>query len=402
MPKATTTQRESWDRALGPDGKRKKISEGTARRVWIAAGGRCTFCGKNLVWDETTGKQVLIGQLAHIVGATKTDGSPRGRFPLDLRRRQDAENLMLLCYDQHHVIDDASIWDLYSVERLHELKRQHEDRMRQMTSMTIERSSTVLRLVGKIGDISIDLSDDVVESAMLERNAFPDYKLRGSGALYEIDVRNHAAYESDTYWRATAAVVKEKGLELAKAMEARAVGKVSVFALARIPLLVELGNVLGEASRVELYPHRKSDTGGYGWSEESEPLVFESTELQAGSSEPKVAVLVSVTGRVDRNRMPTDFDDSWRVIEIAAASGAVAPGLDRSEATLNNFREAWAQLLADLESVTGLEAISVFAAAPATFAITLGRCLIRGRSPSLHVYDLFEDGQFHLALEVTR
>lgn len=402
MAETTKKRRESWDRALGPDGKRTKIPEATARRVWIAAGGRCTFCGKNLVWDEVTGKQVLVGQLAHIVGATEATGSPRGRFPLDLRRRHEAENLMLLCYDQHHVIDNESIWDLYSVDRLRELKREHEDRMRQMTSMTIARSTTVLRLVGRVGDVAIDLSDDAVEAALLERNYFPDYKLRGIGALFEIDVRNHADYESDTYWQSAAAAVREKGHELRRSMDAHTVSRVSVLALARIPLLVELGNVIGEASRVELYPHRKSGTGGFGWSEETAHVTFKTTELQRGTSPAKVAVLVSATGRVDRGRLPATFDSEWTLLEIEPANGAVGPGLDRSQATIESFRDTWAKLLASLESVPGLESVALFAAAPATLAITLGRCLIRGRSPSLLVFDLFEDGEYHPTLEVAR
>lgn len=96
---------------------------------------------------------------------------------------------MLLCYDQHRVIDDASLWDLYSVEELRRLKHEHENRIRQVTSIGIERSSTILRLVGSVGAVAVDLSDDTVEEALLERGLFPDYKLRGVGDCFEIDVR---------------------------------------------------------------------------------------------------------------------------------------------------------------------------------------------------------------------
>lgn len=403
MAGKTAQSSGSWDSALEPDGKRKKIPEATARRVWIAAGGRCTFCGRNLLWDETTGKLVLIGQLAHIVGATEGKKSPRGTFALPWRRRHEAENLMLLCYDQHHVIDDETMWDVYGVERLRELKNQHEDRILRMTSMTIERSSTVLRLVGAVGQVAVDLSDDAVEEALLERNRFPDYKLRGVGDQFEIDLRGYAGEVegSATYWRAAADRIEEKAAELRQGMAAGLVSRVSVLALARIPLLVALGNALGEASRVELYPARKSGTGGFGWSDEAGPLKFQVAEVQNGTVPTKVAVLVSVTGTVDRTKTAAHLDDTWTVYELRPEGVAPAPGLDRSQATIANFHTAWAQLLADFEQVQGLDTIALFPAVPATLAITLGRCLVRGRLPAVSVYDLV-DGEYHPTLEVAR
>lgn len=393
----------SWDSALEPDGKRKKIPEATARRVWIAAGGRCTFCGRNLLWDETTGKQVLIGQLAHIVGATQGKKSPRGTFALPWRRRHEAENLMLLCYDQHHVIDDKSMWEVYSVEDLRRLKAEHEDRMRRVTSMGIERSSTVLRLVGDVGVVPVDLSDDAVEEALLERGLFPDYKLRELGDPFEIDVRGYpgASAASSNYWQTAAEKIEEKVAELRQGVTADLVNKVSVLAMARIPLLVALGNELGEAGRVELYPARKNGSGGFGWSPEQSPTDFEAPQVQSGTDPTKVAVLVSVTGSVDRAAAGVHLGSAWTIFELRPAGVAPTSGLDRSQATIDNFRTAWAQLLADLEQVPNLTSVALFPAVPVTFAITLGRCLVRGRSPALTVYDL-ADGQYHLALEVAR
>src|SRR5689334_13824016 len=99
------------------------MPERVARRVWVAAGGRCTFCNRYLLEDEFTGQPVAIGQLAHIVGWTDADGSPRGRDELDLAERNEADNLMLLCHDQHKVIDAQSLWELYTADELRTIKR---------------------------------------------------------------------------------------------------------------------------------------------------------------------------------------------------------------------------------------------------------------------------------------
>jgi hypothetical protein len=63
--------------AVDRAGGRVAVSDLDARRVWVASGGRCTFCKEFLAEDETTGQPVYTGQLAHIVGATAEKGSPR-------------------------------------------------------------------------------------------------------------------------------------------------------------------------------------------------------------------------------------------------------------------------------------------------------------------------------------
>jgi hypothetical protein len=65
-------------RVVAPDGETRTVSDRTALRVWVAAGGRCTMCNRHLVDDGYTSADVSVGQLAHIVGWSKASGSPRG------------------------------------------------------------------------------------------------------------------------------------------------------------------------------------------------------------------------------------------------------------------------------------------------------------------------------------
>lgn len=81
------------NQAIGPDGRTRTVPERVARRVWVAAGGRCTICNRYLLDDETTGQDVIIGQLAHIVGWSTADGSPRGSEDLDAAVRNEADKL---------------------------------------------------------------------------------------------------------------------------------------------------------------------------------------------------------------------------------------------------------------------------------------------------------------------
>lgn len=121
------------NKAIGPDGQTRTVSERVSRRVWVAAGGRCTICNRYLLNDETTGQDVMIGQLAHIVGWSTADGSPRGFEDLAVEMRNEPDNLLLLCYDQHKVVDDKSLWTVYDADTLRAMKREHETRVAMST-----------------------------------------------------------------------------------------------------------------------------------------------------------------------------------------------------------------------------------------------------------------------------
>ncbi len=74
-----------------------------------------------------------LGELAHIVGQGVGARSPRGGYPLDPGLRDEADNLMLLCANQHGEIDAQGALDVFTVERLRRLKQEHEDRIRHLT-----------------------------------------------------------------------------------------------------------------------------------------------------------------------------------------------------------------------------------------------------------------------------
>ena len=63
-----------------------------------------------------------MGQMCHIVARSKY--GPRGTEPLDSKERGDYDNLILLCRNDHGIIDnDVNLWP---VSRLVTLKIEHE------------------------------------------------------------------------------------------------------------------------------------------------------------------------------------------------------------------------------------------------------------------------------------
>jgi hypothetical protein len=99
------------------------ISERTRKTLWVKAGGRCSICQKQVVTDaEADGDDPSVyGEECHIVA--RSPGGPRAGTIED----QDGyRNLILLCRKHHKQVDDQPVH--FTVERLHQIKRDHETR----------------------------------------------------------------------------------------------------------------------------------------------------------------------------------------------------------------------------------------------------------------------------------
>lgn len=377
------------NRVIGPGGHTRTVSERAARRVWVAAGGRCTICNRYLLEDETTGQDVMIGQLAHIVGWSTACGSPRGSQSLGAALRNEADNLMLLCYDQHKVIDEKSLWAMYDTDTLRSMKRLHESRVRDLTGMGYDRSTTVLRVVGGIHDQAIDLTDARVRDALFAHNRFPDWTLRGSDE-YEVDLRTLPGEREGTsvYWASAHAYLDERLSRLRTMIAKGSITHLSIFPLARIPVLILLGTLLDDTIPVDLYPKRRDGDEGWGWTSTAAHIGFGFTQVRVGNDLSKVALLVSVSGSIDQDRLPNGVDDRYTIYEIRPTGALPAPGLIGSADALDAFSRTWREVLATVEAQhPGVQNLPTFSAVPAAAAVSMGRHLMRAAHPPLHIYD---------------
>ena len=100
------------------------ISIKTHKMLWGRSGNKCAICKTDLAEDFTeTDDFSILGQEAHIV-ARETNGA-RGISELSEIDRDKYANLILLCQKDHKIIDDHE--ELYTVEKLKELKQSHLD-----------------------------------------------------------------------------------------------------------------------------------------------------------------------------------------------------------------------------------------------------------------------------------
>lgn len=115
-------------------------SQKDQRLLFQRSGNRCAFPGCTKVLDcpaSPLDDAVVLAEVAHIVSSRP--GGPRSEYPLPLEERDKYDNLILLCEEHHHLVDNQP--HTYTVERLRQVKADHEKLMLEATGRAVEARS---------------------------------------------------------------------------------------------------------------------------------------------------------------------------------------------------------------------------------------------------------------------
>src|SRR5690606_36034013 len=82
-----------------------------------------------------TDDESLVGEACHIV-ASSPEG-PRGQSPMTQEQRDKLANLILLCNVHHKQVDDQP--NVFSVERLIDIKAAHEEWVRTQLNFDVQK-----------------------------------------------------------------------------------------------------------------------------------------------------------------------------------------------------------------------------------------------------------------------
>ena len=382
--------------------RRRGIPEGERRKVWVRSGGRCAVCNADLMEGRLTRREFALGDLAHIVGQHQTAGSPRGLTDLPEDERDKADNLMLICKGEHAEIDRAGSLDVMTVEKLRKLKRDHEDRIRYLTGLAPNQSTVVLRMVGRVRGNAVELTRDSATTAILRSsNRFPDYRLCLDRHGIEIDLRQlpgEPVADHRYYSAAKAAIDEVIDHKLVEGVVRENIAHLSVFAFARIPLLVYLGSRLDDTIPTEIYQrHRAGETWEWPQTAEASDFLVQSPTSLAGASE---AVLVlNVSGTIQPQELPANLLDLPTFL-FQPDGELPQPDVMASRKTLQAFETKARSLLSGMEAAgKSVRRLHVFPALSLSAAIVLGRVVDPHVHPTLVMYDRTTSG-YQPALEI--
>jgi hypothetical protein len=376
-------------------------TEKTTRILLVRSAGRCAVCYRELLISETTWRDVYLGERAHIVGRSTSPGSPRGQHHLDESSRDEPENLVLLCGTCHDDADHQDNLDTLTVTHLRSMKAAHEARIAQILSIPPGNNTAVLRMHGVIGANGAHVDRAAAGAAVIERGRYARFPLSHDISGVEIDLRRQSDPNPGNvaYYRTCQGIIDRViDRQLAPAIELGEIHHLSVFALARWPLLVHLGLRVGDKVDSDIYQRHRA-TEGWAWPADGEDNRFDWHLVRDGEGDEVVLVL-SMSAAVHASEIPEGLTEC-AVYRITPA-GDVTPHYDiiGTPDSLKSAERALRDVLADIEQHRkSTRNLHVLGAAPTSVCTSLGRALTAGVHPHVVLYDRV-DAIYRPAMEV--
>ncbi|MEV6357303.1 SAVED domain-containing protein [Streptomyces hydrogenans] len=371
------------------------------------------LCNTYLLEGVMSGRTLPLGQVAHIVGQSTDPRSPRGGDPLGKALRDEADNLMLLCAQQHLEIDAKAALDVFTVEWLRRVKQEHEDRVRHLTALGPERATTVVRMVGSVHGNAVELSRETAAEAVTADRRFPLYLESYTRHGVEIDLRHIPGEQAGAVWNAEAAAEASRHYyrqataviddavrnRLGPGIERETVQHVSVFGFARLPLLVYLGSRLDDTVPTDIYQRHRHEQS-WAWPAESGPATeFAAHRVQAGPDGDEAVVVVNISGVITSHEIPRELSGLPHY-EVRPVSAQAGPDILRCRASLRQLEETLRMFFARLErEAKSLRRLHVLPAIPLSAAVALGRAHHPQVHPQLVIYERLA-GSYAPTLEV--
>lgn len=354
---------------------RATIPSATKQALWIAAAGRCQFrgCNKPVSRDFLTKRAAKVGELAHII-ADSPDGA-RGVAGLSEKLADDANNLMLACYDCHARVDRNGKDNEYTAAQLQAMKREHETRIELIYSAVGVTDSLPIMMSFPIGTHVPVIDIRQVHFAMLENSR---YTRAPRTPHIHIDRGDFDVLDSsEEFWPRAEAALQAIFEQRIRPVLTEKHGPIhlTVAAFAPIPMLMKLGALLGdkiETTVLDLPVER------WLWDVRANCLAPNYRFDVPRQLPREVSVVVNISG------LATWPDTRMPVVEFHAE--VPGRGIIRTETHVLEFRRQFNAFLNALNTA-GVRVMHVFPATPLSASVEIGRLLLPKIFEEVHVWE---------------
>ena len=289
---------------------------------------------------------------------------------------------MLLCPIHHKLIDARETESKYPASLLREMKKEHEDRIRLVTSADAERKSQVVIYQAAIGrELPFLITADEANFAIL-----PDrYPLKSEPT--NISSFSEASDTKKGTWEEKLEDLTTKfKASIAPGLQKEQNAHVSVFALAPIPLLVQLGALLSKADVTFYHPRLRKE--GWKWKPDTEDS-FDFVVKRPEEKKKKVALVLSISGTITPDRVTSVLGKDCSIWEITVDEAFRNVGSITTLAQLKKWGVTVARVIDEIKAAhCESKEICIFPAIPAPCALELGHRRFNKADLPWVMYDL--------------
>lgn len=370
----------------------------TRQIVWVRAGGLCVRC-KSDVLDEAV-SLIPLGEVAHAAGRSDDASAPRPMPEMPEDERNAPENLLLLCKPCHKIVDDELGQQIYGVDTLLEMKREHERNVRHLLSLMRASSTLVVRVVGTLHGQQTSVARLDAAALAAQRHRVPVYLPRLHHADLEVDLTG-VKEEDPTYWDWCRRTIEDSTHELKHALASGLTDHVTLFGFARMPLLVLLGWCLDDNFEVDVV-HLSHEEPRWLPVPDASSYEFEvQVDPADDDGRPEALLVLRLSGDPDYAAFPDETRNLLRVT-VQPTDGQTRRDIADAEASQIRIARTITQGLDRIEGeLKTPHVLHVLGAAPNDSLIQLGRVIDPGTFPTVRVYDR-QDGTYQQVYDLAR
>lgn len=353
---------------------RKPIPERIRFQLVARAAGRCEYpgCNKALYEDELTKGPGNITNYAHIIPCK--ENGPRGaetkhERPADV---DTLDNLILLCWEHHKEIDTMPVPPKYSASELRRYKREHEQRIFLTTSIKEERKSFIVSYSARIAQRDTFISKEDARLALLPRY----YPAQNDIIDLSPELPNTLQQE-EWYQSAVKDLCSRYNDSIQRRLNGCKSAHFSIFAIAPMPLLIQLGALFNDTSNVVVYQKQRDE--GWGWVENAPIRTFSISKPENIDGRIPV-LLIMLTQEIDDSLVRRAFGEDVAIWKIT--SDYHNDDFISNEQHLKDFKRNARQVLDDvLRHYPNGEVLHVFPIMPVSACVEFGRIRTAAHNP---------------------
>lgn len=339
---------------------RTSISESVRMKLWAVSGGRCELCNRLLYQDLVYGHDGNFGEMAHIHAVS--EGGPRHKFGMTSEEKNCIDNLMLLCEEHHHMIDNSP--EEFQDGFLLQKKREHEARIRSVTEIPPEQTCRRITYFSNIDHYEDFSSERLLNQAILFSGKVPMQE-----PVISLSEDSHVRYEP------TKAMFQMKEQDLERQFRiwfnkiVKCQDSVGVFALAPQPLLFKLGTLINDQYNVMVFQcHRTGHKWAWPNIENEIEYIFHQTKAGSGSC---VALVLDLSASVMDDRITSVLSEDVSIFHLTLAEPCRT--FVTNEKIQNDFVVAFRKAMEHIKNLRPAPpAIRVFPVMPNSLAIRAG------------------------------
>jgi hypothetical protein len=352
------------------------------RELWARTAGRCQFngCNRILYKSPVTQERVNISEKAHIYSFSEDGPRGWGPFKKNPQSLNDVGILMLMCHDCHKTIDQDKDGSKYSGSLLQQWKKEHEHRVVTVTGIAANRKSHVVFYGSNIGGQRSPLQqDDAMEAMFPERYPVSENSVCLSMSCSHED-------KTAAFWESESAhlnrVFDQKVLPLIESDQTK---HFSLFSLAPIPLLIQLGTLFTDKISVDTYqPIREPN----GWHWQEFPEGFEFIIRKPEKVDGALVLVISLSDIINHERIRMVMGEQVSVWELTVPEELIGNDNIRNSAQLSMMRSIIRKLMVLIKDVHGSTTpLSVFPAMAVSCSIEMGRARMPKADMPWIIYD---------------